>query len=171
MNTAQRCFTLAAAAVWIARGAAAQMPHPMAPSPGFDQLKPLVGDWDGQTASGKASHVSYQIVSGGSALLERLKTGDEPEMVTVYTPDGDKLAMTHYCSVGNQPQMRTEAVGADAKQFSFSYVGATNLASPTAGHMHHLNVSIQDKDHFTQEWTWTENGQTHTETFRFTRKS
>src|SRR5574341_1308936 len=98
MYTALKSLALGTAAFWLATTAAAQaqpMPaHTMPPSKGFDQLKPLVGEWEGQTSSGKATRVSYQIVSGGTALLERLKTGDEPEMVTVYTPDGGHLAMT-----------------------------------------------------------------------------
>ncbi len=142
----------------------------MKASPGFEQLKPLVGEWEAQKASGDSAHARYQLVSGGTALLERLKMGGEPEMVTVYTPDGDRLAVTHYCSSGNQPQMRTAPVAGEAKQFSFSFVRATNLASPNAGHMDHLTVTVQDRDHFTQEWTWKENGKTHTEVLHFTRK-
>ncbi len=145
--------------------------HAMKASKGFEQLKPLVGEWEAQTVQGKSAHAQYQLVSGGTALLERLQIGDEPEMVTVYTPDGDRLAVTHYCSSGNQPQMRTAAVAGEPKQFSFSFVRATNLASPNAGHMDHLTVTMQDHDHFTQEWTWKENGKTHTEVLHFTRKS
>lgn len=40
---------------------------------GFDQLKVLAGDWVGTTSEGKSGHVSYQVVSAGSALLERLQ--------------------------------------------------------------------------------------------------
>lgn len=175
MNTALRVVALAVASAWLRTTAAAQA-KPSAgpvlrPSQGFEQLKPLLGEWDGQTASGTPSHVSYELVSGGTALLERLKTGDEPEMVTVYTPDGDRLAVTHFCSAGNQPQMQTEPINGDAKQFSFAFVRVSNLANADAGHMHHLTVTIRDRDHFTQQWTWTENGQAHTEVFRFTRQS
>jgi hypothetical protein len=143
----------------------------MRPSKGFDQLKPLVGEWEGQTPDGKKMHASYELVSGGTALLARLAMGGEPEMVTVYTPDGDRLAVTHFCSAGNQPQMRTEPVTGPATEFSFSFVRATNLASPTAGHMHHLTVALQDRDHFSEAWTWNDNGKEHTEVFHYTRKS
>jgi hypothetical protein len=146
--------------------------HPAMPSsPGFEQLKPLLGDWEGKNAAGQPYHVSYSLASGGTALLERLSMGDEPEMVTVYTPDGDRLAVVHFCSAGNQPRMRTEPVTGAAQQFSFSFVGATNLASPAAGHMDHLTVTLRDHDHFAQEWTWREGDKTHTEVFNFTRKS
>ncbi len=167
-------FTLAvvaAATVGLTATAVAQMEHSFKPSPAFSQLTPLAGEWEGQTAAGKTITASYQVVSGGTALLERLRTADEPEMVTVYTPDGDHVAVTHFCSSGNQPQMRTAALGGDAKTFSFTFLRATNLPTPATGHMHHLTVTLQDKDHFTQEWTWQEQGKAHTESFRFTRKA
>ena len=28
------------------------------------------------------------------------------EMITMYHPDGDGLALTHYCMLGNQPRMK-----------------------------------------------------------------
>jgi hypothetical protein len=170
MKTSLTVVTLTIAAAWLAAPAAAQE-HPMQPSKGFEQLKPLIGEWDGQAPGGKALHASYQLVSGGTGLLERLAMGGEPEMVTVYTPDGDRLAVTHFCSAGNQPQMRTEPVTGPTTEFSFSFVRATNLASPTVGHMHHLTVALQDHDRFSEAWTWSENGKDHTEVFHFTRKS
>ena len=170
MKTSLTIVTLTIAAAWIAAPAAAQEHPAMQQSKGFEQLKPLIGEWDGQTSNGKPVHVSYALVSNGTALLERLAMGGEAEMVTVYTPDGDHLAVTHYCSAGNQPQMRTAAVTGPTTEFSFSFVGATNLASPTAGHMHHLTVALQDHDHFSEAWTWSDSGKEHTDTFHFTRK-
>src|ERR1700756_4325460 len=86
---------------------AAQMEHMAKPSAGFSQLTPLAGEWEG-TEGAKAVHGSSEGVSAGTALLERLKIAGDPEMVTIYTPDGDRLAATHFCSSGNQPQMSTE---------------------------------------------------------------
>jgi hypothetical protein len=171
MNPSVSAIAIAIATAWVAAPAAAQE-HMMPPSSkGFEQLKPLVGQWDGQTAGGKPLHVSYELVSGGTALLERIAMGDEPEMVTVYSPDGDRLAVTHFCSAGNQPQMSTAPVTGPTNEFSFSFVRATNLASPGAGHMHHLTVALQDHDHFSEAWTWNDNGKEHTEVFHFMRKS
>jgi hypothetical protein len=149
----------------------AQM-HTPVKSAGLEQLKSLAGEWDGTNAGGKAVHVIYQVVSNGDDLLERLDSTDASEMVTMYSADGDRIAVTHYCSAGNQPQMQTAPIAGAAKQFVFNFVRATNLASPAAGHMGKLVVIIQDHDHFTQEWTWFEGGKpAHTELFRFTRKS
>ena len=141
------------------------------PAGGFDQLKSLVGEWEGSTSKGGTAHISYQLVSGGTALVERLKGGDEPEMVTVYTADGDRVAMTHYCNAGNQPQMRTAPITGRTKVLSFGFVRATNLASPDAGHMDHLVVTMLDKDHFSQAWTWKEKGKPTTAVFKFARKN
>ena len=175
MNGKLGLATLALAAAWLAAPAAAQQPapdhHAMKPSKGFSQLTPLVGEWEGQTPDGKPVRASYRIVSGGTALLEDLRMGGEPEMVTVYHPDGDRVAVTHFCTSGNQPQMETAPITGDAKQFSFEFVRATNLASPSDGHMHHLTVTLVDKDHFTEEWTWQEGGAGHAALFHFTRKA
>ncbi len=138
---------------------------------GFDKLKTLVGEWEGKTKDGKTVHASYKLVSNGTGLLETLSPPDESEMVTVYHRDGSSVGMTHYCSGNNQPQMRTAPVAASVNQLTFNFVRATNLASPAAGHMHNLVVTFEDKDHFTQKWTWRENGRAMTEAFHFTRKS
>jgi hypothetical protein len=91
-------------------------------------------------------------------------------MITLYTPDGNKVALTHYCSMGNQPRMETSAVEAGAKQFDFAYMGATNLASESDAHMHHAVLQITDNDHFSETWTMLANGKEISETFRFVRK-
>jgi len=140
------------------------------PNPGFAKMKTLVGEWEGKAADGKAVEVSYRLVSGGTALMEMLRPAGESEMVTMYTADGDRVAVTHYCSANNQPRMQTTPLSSSPQQLDFAFVGATNLASPAAGHMHRLVVSFQDDDHFTQDWTWREKDKEGVETFHFTRK-
>jgi hypothetical protein len=163
-----RTISIALAAFLFAAALALAQPKPAS---GFDQLKSLVGTWEGTNPSGNTVRVSYELASGGSALLEHLRTGDEPEMLTVYTADGSRIAMTHYCSANNQPQMQTAPISGAVTKFTFSFVRITNLASAGAGHMQSLVVTIQDKDHFTQEWTWVEKGQSKADLFKFTRKS
>jgi len=183
MNTRLSLAAVALSAAWLAAPAAAQQAapapapapapehHGMKPSKGFTQLGSLVGEWEGQTPDGKAMRLSYQLVSGGTALLEKLQMGAEPEMLTVYTPDGDRVAMTHFCSTGNQPQMQSGPITDETKQFSFGFVRATNLANAAAGHMHHLTVTLVDRDHMTQEWTWQEGSKAQPMLFKFARKA
>ena len=146
------------------------MPAPgLHPNAGFERMKPLAGQWTGTSSEGKPVVISYALVSDGSALVERIHTGSEPGMVTVYHPDGDRLMMTHYCSLHNQPRMRTKPVPGEGGRLEFDFVDATNLPSPDAMHMHRLVVTFQDEDHFAQEWTWREGGKEGTVVFRLER--
>ncbi len=137
--------------------------------PEFEKMKSLVGEWKGISMDKKPVTVTYTLVSDNSALMERLVISGESEMVTMYYPDGDHLMMTHYCSAHNQPRMRSQAVSAEIKNITFDLVDVTNLSSPDAGHMKKLVVTFADKDHFTQEWTWTQKGREGTEVFNFER--
>ena len=139
------------------------------PDTGFDRLKSLVGEWEAKAESRNSVRVSYKLISGGSALLETLAPGGEPEMLTVYNLDGNHVMLTHYCSAGNQPRMRALAATPGAKEFNFVFLDATNLASPAASHMHKLAIRLEDNDHFTQRWTWRDNGREQTEVFHFAR--
>lgn len=168
-----KVFALAVLATFL--GAAplkAGEPGAMKNTPGFEKLKSLVGTWQAKTKDGQVTTVSYKIISAGSAVMETMShSKDEAAMVTIYHLDGDNLMMTHYCSANNQPRMRAEPVTGDPKALTFSYLDATNLASPDDGHMHKLVVTFQDKDHFTQEWTWWEKSkEAGTHVFQFERK-
>ena len=135
-------------------------------APGFEKLKLLVGEWQGKGADGKIVHVSYNITAGNTAVMETLKMADGQTMVTIYHPDNEKLLMTHYCILNNQPRM--QAAG-DDKSLSFSLVDVTNLSSPNAPHMHKLTLSFPDKDHLKHEWTMRVSGQDRIEVFSFER--
>jgi len=137
--------------------------------PEFEKMKSLVGEWKGTSMDKKQAMVTYALVSDNSALMERLAEGGESKMVTIYHPDGDHLMMTHYCSAHNQPRMRSQPVSGEIKKITFDLVDVTNLSSPDAGHMKKLVVTFADRDHFTQEWTWTQNGKEGTEVINFER--
>jgi hypothetical protein len=117
--------------------------------PSFDVLKALVGEWQEVGKDGKGTVVSYELVAGGSALVERMDPGTDHSMVSVYHPDGAKVMMTHFCAEGNQPRMKGDG---DAKSMSFTMIDITNLPKPTDGHMEGLTLTFKDKDHLVQEW-------------------
>jgi len=135
----------------------------------FDQLKALVGEWEG-TNEGSPTKITYTLVSGGTALMERMQPANEAEMITMYSADGDKIVVTHYCSEGNQPAMKTETLKAKANKYSFSLVSVSGLKSPDAGHMIGLVLTLVDKDHLKQDWTYTDKGKTSTDSFEFRRR-
>jgi len=146
-------------------GAAAQA-QPMS---GFDSLKTLVGTWEAREPQGKTLTNTIRLVSNGTALEETFQSTVDDQMVTLYTPDGNKLALTHYCAAGNQPRMETPAVSGDQKEFDFALTGIANLAAPNAGHMRHLLIQLADQDHYTEKWTWRENGKDVVRTIHFRR--
>lgn len=149
---------------------AAQETHPPARStPAFDQLKSLAGQWEGKNSSGMPVKVSYQVVSNGSAVMEHLAPGTESEMITMYSLEGDRLIVTHYCSAGNQPTMQTAPLTSATGKYDFTFVRASGMKSPDEGHMIALSLSIPDKDHLTQVWTFQDHGKSMTETMTYTR--
>ena len=134
----------------------------------FARLKTLVGEWEGQTRMGKG-HLSYELIAGGTALVEKETAENMPAMLTVYHLDGDRLMLTHYCMAGNQPRMRARAFDAAAGQLELDFVDGTNLPAG-AGHMHSAKLRFVDQDHLATEWTFYENGaQKFTEAFQYTR--
>jgi len=139
--------------------------------PEFEKMKSLVGEWKGTSMDGKPATVAHTLVSDNSAIMERLAMGGDSEMVTMYHPDGEHLMMTHYCSAHNQPRMRSNAVDAGGRNITFDLVDVTNLSAPDAGHMKRLVVTFADNDHFTQEWTWTQQGKDMTVIIHFERIS
>jgi len=153
------------ALVWFAGRAGSQAQ----PASGFDRLKTLVGTWEATGPQGRPLTNTIRLVSNGTALEEIFQSVEDDQMVTLYTPDGNRLAMTHYCAAGNQPRMESPAVTGDQKEFDFSLTGITNLANPNSGHMRHLLIQIADQDHFTEKWTWRENGKDQVHTIHFKR--
>jgi hypothetical protein len=136
----------------------------------FERLISLVGEWEGTNSAGQVK-ATYTLVSGGTALMERLKSANEPEMITLYSLDGDHLLVTHYCSMGNQPQMKTATITELGSPLAFKIVQVTGMKSPDEAHMVGLILTMPDKDHFTQQWTYKDKGKEQANVFKFTRKS
>jgi hypothetical protein len=159
------------ATLWLLCLAALPAATQTRPQAGFDRLKALAGEWEGKSSDGQPLIVSYRIVSNGSVLQETLNVGKSETMVTMYHLDGDRLMVTHYCAAGNQPRMVASPDPNNPNVFSFEFLDVTNLASKDAGHMRNLVVTLVDKDHFTQQWSWSEKGkEERMELFKFTRR-
>jgi hypothetical protein len=133
----------------------------------FEQLKSLSGSWQGKASSGKPVQVDFRATSRGSALMSEIKGGED--MITMFNLDGERLLMTHYCGAGNQPRMLATA-SPDGKTITFDFLDATNLASPEAGHMHHVVISMLEANHHTEEWNYVDHGKEMKEVFDLWRK-
>jgi hypothetical protein len=134
----------------------------------FDRLASLQGEWRGQIDRVNTTLI-YTLTANGSALMEKCRPEKGPEMITMFTIDGDHLLATHYCSAKNQPQMATPAITDPQKPLAFSLVRVTGLKSPDDFHNTGLTVIQEDNDHLMQEWSYHSNGKTGKNIVRFTR--
>jgi hypothetical protein len=142
--------------------------------PAFEQFKQIAGTWEGKEVEGRMGtdvRAVYRVTSGGSAVVETLFPNSDHEMVTVIHPDGDDLLLTHYCMVGNQPQMKASG-RSDAKEVAFKFVRATNLKSADDMHMHDVTYTFVDNDTLRSRWTHYHGGKpAGTVVFELKRKS
>jgi hypothetical protein len=139
----------------------------------FAQLKSLAGDWESKAPDGTKSRARYEVVSGGSAVVEHFESdalGPANAMVTVYYLDGDHLRLTHYCMAHNQPRMQAGSFDRSSGELRFAFLDATGLSSPEAGHMHDASFRFIDADHFTADWQFFEGGKPKmSESVQYTR--
>jgi hypothetical protein len=135
----------------------------------FDRLRSLAGDWEAKTDMGKL-RVTYEVIAGGSAVVERVMPEGMPAMQTVYHLDGSRVLLTHYCMLGNQPRMEARAFDAATGELQFEFLDVTNLASPEALYMHNVTFHFVDGDHLVSDWQSYEKGAPKsTESFHYTR--
>ena len=134
----------------------------------FATLKSMPGTWEGDTRMGPVQ-VTFKTTGGGSAVMSEI-LGKE-DMITMFNLDGaNRLLMTHYCAAGNEPRMQA-SVSPDGKVITFDFVDAMNLATPDAGHMQKMVLTLIDDNHHTEEWTFVDHGKEHKEVFDLHRKS
>ncbi len=135
----------------------------------FARLQTLAGEWQADTAMGKA-RVSYESIAAGTSLVEREAIANMPVMITVYHMDGDRLMLEHYCASGNQPRMEARSFNPETGELSFRFLDATNLANKGAAHMHNATFRLIDNDHLTAAWELFEGGKRKSvENFEYTR--
>jgi hypothetical protein len=136
----------------------------------FKKIQSLAGDWEGKDDKGKPVKTNFKSIVSGTAVLETLAPSGMEEMVTVYSLDGDGIALVHFCPTNNQPRMRVVPAAGDPQELAFDFVSASNLPSSTAGHQHHLLIRFEDADHITETWTWRQDNMDMPMVFRLTRK-
>jgi len=131
----------------------------------FERLKKLAGRWEhvaDEAAEGEETMpagmvVTYEVTSGGSAVLETEFAGQPHEMLTIYTLNQGRLVLTHYCAMNNQPYMVATGIP-DADHVSFEAVALGNAPSLDAPHMHWAEMEFVNADHVRTRWTIRANG-------------
>jgi hypothetical protein len=143
------------------------------PSPDFERLKALAGEWEGSARGGAdatpiPTRATIKVVSAGSAVMLTTDAGTPHEMVTMFHRDGDSLLATHYCSAMNQPRMKARS-GSPAGTLAFEFMDGTNLG-PHPGRMQSLVMGMPSADQQTQVWTFRAGDREETMTFDLKRK-
>jgi len=134
----------------------------------FSRLKALVGEWDVDSSRGK-THSRFELIAGGSVLLERFTEPGGQEMLTAYHLDGNTLVLTHYCMAGNQPHMVADKFNGASGELDFAFAGGSNI-TPGAGHMHDVAYHLASNDHFEAKWDFVEAGKVKlSENLHYTR--
>ena len=137
----------------------------------FEKMKSLVGEWYmAESGESDGPVVIYHMSANNTALVERLFPGNSHEMVTMYFIDRSRLALTHFCALGNQPTMIAKPGNEDKIQFDF--LSATNLDSPLGEHMHDVTFVFHDENRVDATWSnWKDGKETGTHLFPFERRT
>jgi hypothetical protein len=159
-----------ALAVFFLAFAEAQTSSPTDAQKAFAAIKSMPGSWEGKTRDGRAVRVDFKVTSGGSAVMSEILGHGPEDMISMIHLDGpNRLLLTHYCGAGNQPRMQA-SFSPDGKTITFAFVDATNLATPDAGHMQRMVLTLVDDNHHTEEWTFADHGKELKEFFDLRRK-
>ena len=138
-------------------------------NPQFEKLKKLEGSWESADKEHPVA-ITYRPGSSGTVVVETISMGNHGDMITVYHPEGDGLAMTHYCAMGNQPHMKAEKEST-AGAIKFVCCGGSNFACASDQHMHSLVLTFVDADHLKHDWTLYAGGkEAGVHTFNLVRK-
>jgi hypothetical protein len=125
----------------------------VAPHSRFEMFKKLAGEWvPVDPKPGASLHITYKVVSNGSAVVETIGPDTAMEMITVIHRDGDDIELTHYCGIGNQPHMKAPD-NAAGNTVAFKFTRASNMKSEKDMHMHNVTYTFVDKDNLKTEWT------------------
>ena len=130
-----------------------KLPPPYVGSAEFQKMKSMAGSWEAPDpmSPGKKMQVVYEVTSNGSAVLERMGPGTPFEMVTLYHDEKGKLAMTHYCAIGNQPHLVLDS--ASSNQISLKFAKDNVINPKKEDHMHSLRITFVGPDEVDQEWS------------------
>lgn len=126
----------------------------------FEKLKGLAGTWSGPigSAAGPKGRISYEVISGGSVVMEVLFPGEAHEMRSMYHLDKGDLIMTHYCSGGTQPHMRLSRTASTPDKLVFDFDGGTNFDVNKDSFIHNGEIRFLPDGRMEASWTAWANG-------------
>ena len=146
----------------------------------FEQLKSLVGLWEGvmpgkegegdvaeESAENMMMRVEYRLTAGGSVIQETFNAGTPMEMITMYHDTRRGLSLTHYCMLGNQPEMVYTGTREGVIHFTLSE--DSDLDQDKDAFMHSLALTIVDDQNIVQGWTMYRDGEAQSQDIHLSR--
>lgn len=130
------------------------------PADPLERMKALAGEWQADLPGYGQILDSLRLVSKGTAVEETLGTLSDNE-VSLYTRDGERLLLTHFCALtpdGHVARLETPALQGAPAPLEFTLVSVSNLHDKAAPHMRRVLITVVDGDHFIEKWTKTEKG-------------
>jgi len=126
----------------------------------FKMIQDLKGTWKSPAGKKKEEQVTvtYEISPNGNTVVEKLFAGTKHEMVSVYHSNEGKLALSHYCSLGNKPELNYKGLGSDKKSMAFEMEGVQGISDIKQPHIHGLTLKFIGKDEIEHEWTSFKDG-------------
>jgi hypothetical protein len=152
-NTMKTKMTSVYAVLVAATALAARAGDVPAPKPGsaeFERIKTLAGTWKGTVDMGQGPIemvAQYRVLANGSVVEEKVFAGTPNEMTTMFYDKDGKLALTHYCVIGNRPAMVLKS--SDSKSIRFDFDKTCGIDAKKESHMHALTLSFDDEDTIT----------------------
>lgn len=126
----------------------------------IEHLKGLEGEWRAVGEDGQPTDevvLIYRVVAGGHAIMSTEFPGTVHEMITVYHREGDGVEMTHYCALGNRPNMRARSFEHGTAVFECRDGAA--LDRSRAKHMHHGTMRRVGSNEMKSEWILHDGGE------------
>ena len=125
----------------------------------FERIKSLAGSWEGRSTKGWRENLRYQVIAGGSAVLETsFEAHPGEEMATVFHMDGDRLVLTHYCVAKNQPRLEATSISDGGTRIVFTFRDGGNIPTRDKGHMDSAVMTFDGPDRITARWSWYQDG-------------
>jgi hypothetical protein len=122
----------------------------------FAPLRALDGRWEGLDPHGSKQVVEFKLTANGTALREVMFPGSKEEMTNMYTLDGNRLRMTHYCAGGNQPHLIGNL--AAEKRYEFESEVVSDLKKADDLYMGSMTLVLVDADHIEEHWRALKSG-------------
>jgi hypothetical protein len=125
----------------------------ISPEAAFEKLKGLAGRWEGHvtTPDGPEGAIVYKVTAAGTLVTEVQFPDTDHEMVSLYYLDGGELRAKHFCSMGNQPEMKLDAKTSSENDLHFAFTGGTNMDASKDAHIHGAKISMRG-DALESEW-------------------